>query len=143
MCDRFKLQGIEAPLLGKIGFNVTPGSVKFGRYQDPRAALRNQLNNRVALDADSGASRRHPVPSSTGGQVSTKGMTYDEITARLRGTGQLFEDPDFPANGSSLFYSMAAPRGIEWKRPSVNFSSEIILCTADISKSSSIHRLTS
>ncbi|VUZ47793.1 unnamed protein product [Hymenolepis diminuta] len=116
--NRSTFAGIEAPLLGKIGFNVTPGSVKFGRYQDPRAALRNQLNNRVALDADSGVSRRHPVPSSTGGQVSTKGMTYDEITARLRGTGQLFEDPDFPANGSSLFYSMAAPREIEWKRPS-------------------------
>nr|CDS34356.1 calpain A [Hymenolepis microstoma] len=110
--------GFDTPLLGKIGFNVAPGSVKFGRYQDPRVAVRNKQNNRVALDSNSGASRRNPVPSSTGGQISTKGMTYDEIRDRLRGTGRLFEDPDFPANSSSLFYSMAAPSGIEWKRPS-------------------------
>lgn len=109
--------GADIPLLGRIGFNVAPGSVKFGRYQDPRVAVRNEQNNRVALDFDSGASRHRPVPSSTGGQISKKGMTYDEIRDRLRGTGRLFEDPDFPADGSSLFYSMAAPRGIEWKRP--------------------------
>ncbi|VDO04459.1 unnamed protein product [Rodentolepis nana] len=115
--NRSTFAGVDTPLLGKIGFNVAPGSVKFGRYQDPRTAVRNRQNNRVALDSDSGASRRHPVPSSTGGQISTKGMTYDEIRDRLRGTGRLFEDPDFPADGSSLFYSMNAPRGIEWKRP--------------------------
>ena len=95
--------------------------MKFGRFRDPRAALHNHLKNRVDVDTDSGASRRHPVPSSTGGQLTTKGMTYKEIKDRLRGTGQLFEDPDFPADGSSLFYSMPAPRGIEWKRPQVNF----------------------
>ncbi|KAM7540470.1 hypothetical protein Aperf_G00000041004 [Anoplocephala perfoliata] len=84
---------------------------------DPPLLYVSFLKNRVAVDADSGASHNKPVPSSTCGEITTKGMTYDEITERLRGTGQLFEDPDFPANSSSLFYSVQAPRGIEWKRP--------------------------
>ncbi|KAL5965764.1 Calpain-A [Taenia solium] len=114
--NRSMITGFESRL-GRVGFNVDPGSVKFGRFQDPRAILRNHLRNRVDVDSDSGTSRRHPLPSSTGGQISTKGMTYDEIKDRLRGTGQLFEDPDFPAEGSSLFYSTPAPRDIQWKRP--------------------------
>ena len=96
--------------------------MKFGRFQDPRAVLRNQLRNRADVDPNSGSSRRNPVHASTGGQLTTKDSTYDEIKDRLRGTGQLFEDPDFPAEGSSLFYSVAAPRGIEWKRPKVHFT---------------------
>ncbi|VDD79494.1 unnamed protein product [Mesocestoides corti] len=111
------LQGIDTPFVGRIGFNITPGSVKFGRFQDPRATIRNQIKNRVPVDAGSGKSSSHPVPASTGGQITTKGMTYEDIKKNLKGTGQLFEDPDFPAVGSSLFYSMSAPRGIEWKRP--------------------------
>uniref|UniRef100_A0A5K3EJ13 Calpain catalytic domain-containing protein n=1 Tax=Mesocestoides corti TaxID=53468 RepID=A0A5K3EJ13_MESCO len=109
--------GIDTPFVGRIGFNITPGSVKFGRFQDPRATIRNQIKNRVPVDAGSGKSSSHPVPASTGGQITTKGMTYEDIKKNLKGTGQLFEDPDFPAVGSSLFYSMSAPRGIEWKRP--------------------------
>lgn len=33
--------------------------------------------------------------------------------------GILFEDPEFPANDSSLFYSTRPDRHIEWRRPSV------------------------
>ena len=32
----------------------------------------------------------------------------------------VFEDPLFPADNSSLFYSCAPPLNIEWKRPSVS-----------------------
>ncbi|XP_070572427.1 calpain-A-like [Ptychodera flava] len=41
----------------------------------------------------------------------------EEICNRVIHSGALFEDEDFPANESSLFYSEASSRGIEWKRP--------------------------
>lgn len=34
----------------------------------------------------------------------------------------VFEDPTFPANDSSLFYSRKFPMDFEWKRPSVSTS---------------------
>lgn len=112
-------QGIDAPFLGKVGLNIDTSGIKFGRFQDPRAALRNQIQNRVDVDPNAGQSARAPVQASTGGAISAKGMTYDDIKAKLVGTGRLFEDPDFKADGSSLFYSTPAPRGLEWKRPTV------------------------
>jgi calpain len=32
----------------------------------------------------------------------------------------LFEDPEFPANDKSIFYSKSPPRPFEWKRPMVS-----------------------
>lgn len=34
----------------------------------------------------------------------------------------MFEDPDFPANDTSLYYSRTPPYRFEWKRPAVSYS---------------------
>jgi calpain len=34
--------------------------------------------------------------------------------------GTLFEDPEFPAEDSSIYFSKTPPRPLEWKRPIVS-----------------------
>ncbi|GFR57893.1 calpain-A-like [Elysia marginata] len=43
---------------------------------------------------------------------------YVSIQAQCVRQGRLFEDPEFPAEDASIFYSRAPPRRYEWKRPS-------------------------
>ena len=45
-------------------------------------------------------------------------QSYDEITARCRQTGQLFEDPLFPADARSIGKN---DKRYEWKRPGVSY----------------------
>lgn len=47
------------------------------------------------------------------------GKTYEQLRKECLQRKQLFEDPDFPAKGSSLFYSQSVPVNFEWKRPGV------------------------
>ncbi|XP_056021335.1 calpain-B-like isoform X28 [Ostrea edulis] len=42
---------------------------------------------------------------------------YDEIREHCLAEEELFEDPEFPTEDSSIFYSQAPPREFEWKRP--------------------------
>nr|XP_022333319.1 calpain-B-like isoform X14 [Crassostrea virginica] len=44
-------------------------------------------------------------------------QSYDEIKRRCQEEGCLFEDPEFEAEDSSIFFSRAPPRPFEWKRP--------------------------
>ncbi|XP_052700302.1 calpain-B-like isoform X7 [Crassostrea angulata] len=44
-------------------------------------------------------------------------QSYDEIKKRCQEEGCLFEDPEFDAEDSSIFFSRAPPRPFEWKRP--------------------------
>ena len=48
-------------------------------------------------------------------------MTFDSIKAECLENGTLWEDPDFPAEDSSIYFeNPPSVRGdIEWKRPSV------------------------
>lgn len=48
-------------------------------------------------------------------------QSYDEIKKRCLEEGCLFEDPEFEAEDSSIFFSRAPPRPFEWKRPHVSF----------------------
>ena len=48
------------------------------------------------------------------------GLTYDEIRAQCLQQNRLFEDPEFPANNSSIFPSKRSPHPFEWKRPGVS-----------------------
>ncbi|CAH1791248.1 unnamed protein product, partial [Owenia fusiformis] len=61
------------------------------------------------------ANIRQPPKNST--PMELEGTTYKEIKAQCLKEGRLFEDPDFPAVDSSIFYSRAPPRQFEWKRP--------------------------
>ena len=47
------------------------------------------------------------------------GKSFDQLRQECLQKGVLFEDPDFPAVGASLFYSQTVPVNIEWKRPKV------------------------
>lgn len=52
--------------------------------------------------------------------TQSDGRTYAELRQDCLQRGVLFEDPDFPAADSSLFYSQTVPVQIEWKRPKVS-----------------------
>lgn len=70
------------------------------------------------------------APTTTGGvkrpppgmsASSLVGKSYDEYREECLKTGKLFEDPDFPAVNTSIFYSKTPPKPFEWKRPSVSW----------------------
>ena len=58
------------------------------------------------------------------------GESYESIKASLLESGSLFEDEDFSAEPSSIFYSQDDIPGswtdVEWKRPSVSVVSFIL-----------------
>uniref|UniRef100_A0A8C3SXK1 Calpain 9 n=1 Tax=Chelydra serpentina TaxID=8475 RepID=A0A8C3SXK1_CHESE len=60
--------------------------------------------------------RSPPLPQSARATHSS-GQTYEELKRQCQQKGTLFEDCDFPANISSLFYSEKPPIPFEWKRP--------------------------
>uniref|UniRef100_A0A8C0UE85 Calpain-3 n=1 Tax=Cyanistes caeruleus TaxID=156563 RepID=A0A8C0UE85_CYACU len=55
-------------------------------------------------------SRNQPI-------ISIKEKTYEELHRKCLEKNVLYEDPDFPPNESSLFYSQKSPVKFEWKRP--------------------------
>lgn len=48
------------------------------------------------------------------------GKTFEQLRQECLQKGTLFEDPDFPAVDTSLFYSEKVPVNFEWKRPKVS-----------------------
>ena len=65
-------------------------------------------------------SRNEKRRAASGPPMQLEGKTYDEIKAQCLSEGRLFEDPDFPAVDTSIFYSKAPPRPFQWKRPTVS-----------------------
>nr|XP_009931395.1 PREDICTED: calpain-3 isoform X2 [Opisthocomus hoazin] len=55
-------------------------------------------------------SRNQPI-------IRVKEKTYEELHKKCLEKNILYEDPDFPPNESSLFYSQKIPIKFEWKRP--------------------------
>ncbi|KAK7930628.1 hypothetical protein WMY93_007023 [Mugilogobius chulae] len=49
--------------------------------------------------------------------TQSDGKTFEELRSECLQKGVLFEDPDFPAKDSSLFFSQSVPVNFEWKRP--------------------------
>ncbi|MBN3309318.1 CAN9 protein, partial [Amia calva] len=63
-------------------------------------------------------------PSSGGGSEPVKsrstqsdGKSFEQLRRECLQRNVLFEDPDFPATGKSLYYSQQVPVNIVWKRP--------------------------
>lgn len=50
-------------------------------------------------------------------QVMTE---YERIRRACLKRGELWEDPDFPAAQTSVFYHQTPPFQFQWKRPKVN-----------------------
>lgn len=46
---------------------------------------------------------------------------FEEIREQCAAEETLFEDPEFPAEDSSIFFSREPPRAFEWKRPHVSY----------------------
>lgn len=47
-------------------------------------------------------------------------QSYDNIKAECLKNGILFEDPEFPAQDDTIFFSRSPNRPFEWKRPGVS-----------------------
>lgn len=52
--------------------------------------------------------------------TQSNGKSFEQLRSECLQNGVLFEDPDFPAVDSSLYYSQSVPVQIEWKRPTVS-----------------------
>jgi len=59
--------------------------------------------------------------SESGSSATMRGKSFDEVKAQCLREKKLFEDPDFPALDSSIFYSRSPPRPFVWQRPSVSY----------------------
>lgn len=51
--------------------------------------------------------------------TQSDGKSFEQLRQECLQKGVLFEDPDFPATDSSLYFSQSVPVAIEWKRPTV------------------------
>ncbi|KAM9310995.1 calpain-5-like [Gastrophryne carolinensis] len=58
---------------------------------------------------------------------------FDRLKSQCRHQARLFEDPKFPANDRSLYYSQSSPRVVEWKRPQELVSSPRLFSATGIS----------
>ncbi|KAF7480842.1 hypothetical protein GHT09_007910 [Marmota monax] len=58
----------------------------------------------------------HPVPQNSR-TTHSSGQSFEQLRQGSLQTGSLFEDVDFPANNTSLFYSERSQVPFEWKRP--------------------------
>uniref|UniRef100_A0A674P633 Calpain 9 n=1 Tax=Takifugu rubripes TaxID=31033 RepID=A0A674P633_TAKRU len=55
--------------------------------------------------------------SSKAENTQSDGKSFEQLRQECLQKGILFEDPDFPATDSSLYFSQSVPVAIEWKRP--------------------------
>ena len=53
-------------------------------------------------------------------RAGMKSQKSDALKAELLPQGKLFEDPEFIARDSTIFFSHALPKPYEWKRPGVS-----------------------
>lgn len=63
---------------------------------------------------------RLPMLPGAARATHSSGKTYEELKQECLHRGVLFEDPDFPACNSSLFFSEKPPVPFIWKRPGVS-----------------------
>ncbi|CAH8514697.1 unnamed protein product [Schistosoma intercalatum] len=110
--------GMNAPLIGRYGITISSGgTINLGRFKDPRATLRDARDNKVVVPPDYGNTANKPIPATRGGDVSSASLSYDQLKKQLLQSGKLFEDPEFPPNDKSLYFSQKPPKQIEWLRP--------------------------
>ncbi|VDM49841.1 unnamed protein product [Toxocara canis] len=62
----------------------------------------------------------HPIPRPPSPTRKLEALDFYAERDRCLNSQTLFEDPEFPADDSSLFYSRSPPKFVEWKRPGVS-----------------------
>ncbi|XP_006750612.1 calpain-9, partial [Leptonychotes weddellii] len=67
--------------------------------------------------------QKHPVPKDAR-ITHSSGQSFEQLRQECVQKGVLFEDADFPANSSSLFYRERPQIPFVWKRPGVNFQGQ-------------------
>ena len=68
-------------------------------------------------------------------------QSYEEIVKKCKEEGCLFEDPEFPAEDASIFFSRSPPKPFEWKRPTVSNDYIIVTCTLNTSFCTDLNRI--
>lgn len=63
--------------------------------------------------------QKQPAPGHARGTHSS-GQSFEQLRQDCLQKGVLFQDADFPANNTSLFYSERPQVSFEWKRPGVS-----------------------
>ncbi|CAH8843229.1 unnamed protein product [Trichobilharzia szidati] len=110
--------GMKAPLIGRYGLTISSGgAINIGRFKDPRQNLRDSRENKVVVPPDFGITPAKPIPATRGGGLASAALSYDQLKSQLLQSRTLFEDPEFPATDSSLYFSQKPPRQIQWLRP--------------------------
>lgn len=66
-----------------------------------------------------GDSRGSRYGSRSRGEPSSGSQDFNQIRQECLANGVLFEDPEFPATDSSLYFSRRPDRHVEWRRPMV------------------------
>ena len=101
---------------------------KFSEFADDFKSIQDEWNN---MNRGSSRSRRHgpsirgrPQPSSRRNPfASQENQSLDQIRETCLGEGIMFEDPEFEAVDTSIFFSQEPPRPFEWLRPHVSLFS--------------------
>lgn len=93
-----------------------------GQSNDPPYAQPHQYHNGVSLEKfhNVGVSSRPHVREADSHSCHHRGKShFDNIRSECLRRGRLYEDPEFLAHESSVYYSRSPSFRIEWKRPSV------------------------
>ncbi|CAG0893965.1 unnamed protein product [Cyprideis torosa] len=107
--------------------SVVGGVIMFNGYTHRRKRHKDKHSER-----DSGSHRSHkkavkhkliydPEPlGERGSGIRSRGevQDFEALKQACLSEGTLFEDPEFPAEDTSIFYSRSPPKPFEWRRPS-------------------------
>lgn len=95
------------------GVNISGGRRPDGHFT---ASVSQPVQGRYSKGWGSRRETRPPP----GPPMKLEGKSFEAIRDQCLREGRLFEDPDFPAIDTSIFYSKAPPRPFVWKRPPVS-----------------------
>ncbi|XP_041070260.1 calpain-3 isoform X10 [Carcharodon carcharias] len=75
------------------------------------------INSVQSRSEQAGKTALYPIISRNKSGLSAKSEVFQQLKEKCLRKGVLFEDEEFPANDSSLFYTMKMPFKLEWRRP--------------------------
>jgi len=104
------------------GGRSASGAVQHRADDAKQVSALQSAGSRESSRYTSGWGSRYSINSSeSGSYAAMRGKSFDEVKAECLREKKLFEDPDFPALDSSIFYSRSPPRPFEWQRPTVSY----------------------
>eukprot|EP00106_Octopus_bimaculoides_P017419 XP_014784861.1 PREDICTED: calpain-B-like [Octopus bimaculoides] len=104
-------------------FNIDFGDSGLGGFKIPIQLPGQKGGEGISIRLPGKGDRHHSVIGRSSRKqrenpfASMEQQNYDEIVKKCQEEGILFEDPEFPADNTSLFLDGGQRRSIEWKRP--------------------------